>query len=93
MAITGYPSMTSVAPGGLIDFHLSSNSLGVQHMALPRSANVVGIGRLYTWCFSGALRAEIHAETTSRAKRQTSFARRVVIIGYRGSCSGGATCL
>ena len=39
MAISGYPSMTSVVPGGSIDFHLSSDSPGSRNLIVERIGN------------------------------------------------------
>src|SRR6185436_10420299 len=43
MAISGYPSITSVEPGGTIDFHLSDDSSGprtllVERIGIPANA-------------------------------------------------------
>src|SRR6185503_878851 len=39
MAISGYPSMTSVVPGEVIDFHLSSDSPGLRNLTVERIGN------------------------------------------------------
>src|SRR5262245_25650626 len=39
MTISGYPSMTSVVPGGTIDFHLSSDSPGPHTFTVERIGN------------------------------------------------------